>query len=678
MSKDHQDKVGKGKHEARLWMKKEMPEAFFEGDGLNSNITIVDMMILLKGFNPYYADSKSVLNAEHFVDAMRNQLLVYASKSDIMSVIVDKPFVPVQKGVTQKGRELSDIIPAKIIVPPGAENDTYWVELKATREKKKLEIKEREAMRKLVITRGFFIRKGETLPMPWQESTGGQKRTQLLQFLVTMFAKDEQFRMLPDPRKKIVFDGHYLSRFDKIGLESGKDDFCVPISFEHPSHERVSAAPRAEKVFRKEGMQVVFDMDEEDEDAPVATGPLLPIIKPVPELKNKLGEFDAAFLRHIVIFMSDPKISAPIFNVISTDSDIMFILLWFMYKVKSLIKEEHFGHVFGLDDDQVNIFKQNVKSFRVYNTFSERLGKTQYCDVNKLYDLLVSKFLHNNTGLVPSLLAAIASRSSDYTLGYYFISMDNIIRAYLQHIDDIGPIVQFSGDTLDHVILDGKAYMRMILWAYYGKYAQVKKRLFKGVTSMRGYVDKFDETANAMNELIVKGGNQYYMDVNNPDVIKDMAKMSDKDFDLLMRAIKKRIPPKWEVRNRALLVYGYLWMIHMYGNEFVKFTNPSDYGFAKINEGEDWGVNNIRMKATHDWDGHYEKRKEYIISSKLKAIPYIASNGKRVAMDELYDAAILEAIEYMPDFAPSKTKSQTSTPATPKKKKRRVSSDEDA
>ncbi len=583
----------------------------------HTSLGLLDHLIPLRGFSAYNKETMEIATADRLLEYLKEIFDFCFDTVENLIVITDKEYVPIQKGVTQQMRK----------------------------EKEKVDEEFRMKMLDIIKERGFFIKLGHTLPLPWNESTGGANRSKLMRFIINTFMYDQNFFYCPPCGKVIVFDGHYLTKNEEIFKDIGNAiPNQVPVALVHPSHGK-------EKTYKKDQQQIivdgiVYDLGEENVHN-VAGMKQRPNVNPYIEFKNDMGEFDLAFVRHIVVAMKEFGTTS--FTIYSADSDIVLICLWFLYRLRNAIGsfniEEDYEKIEGESnsalkkriEQQIKNFTTAAKNIQMYINYGAKT-RDDYCNVNVLYKKLVKRFLNNDEDLIPTFLCVVVSKSSDYTFGFMGVSMKTFINSYLENIKYIRPIIKFDGDDYTHLLIDSYAYKRMLIVAYLAQYSKnqnVKKLLQEkklkelDLNDVRIAVKKAVITKK--NKSLLESVDSYKQfkkrRVSNEidsDIESDDNELTDKsikielfeaspdDFKKAMKAFAKQVPPDSEIKHRFDLVHGYMFFIHMYGNKFVKYPNAERFGFTSSN-GNMLTAANIKMLASNDWEKLEEKRKKYIL-----------------------------------------------------------------
>lgn len=629
--------MGKQKSHFRHWMAKKMPKAFFTTSPVLAppmvDWVLDDVIVTMRQIIVYGQDKKPIL-AEDFVKWMRmkiNARMALCRKGMIINF--DKhPFVPIQKGVVQDSRKLNDVMPDEISVPEGCENDPKWIKKIQAHENAKNNVFRILQERKIVKDRGFFIRKGECVPLPWMEATSGRNRGKLVRFMLKSFIEDPELKFLPPANKKLIVDGHYCKSLKEWVEDSDekRDYFTVPIALTNQHVMEVENATVHCGAFEVILPTMCATVDDSTQ---------LPTVTAEEMFENKLGEFDATFLRHIMVILANNLGNS--FTIISIDSDILFISLWFMYKIRNLMPEVLSENIYGFTEEQMNNVIENAKSLQLYVHYAEDAGKYSYVDVNKLYQDLITDFFdgcetndvltnEDKEGVIPSLLAVIATRASDYTVGYSYISMETMIETYRLKFDVIGPIVTFPRPRYDIVEIEGHNYQKLILEAYLMQHPKLIEIFKKRKSQFKSDVITLDILRELTKELVTKANRAILED---PSSWNKLYVMDDKKFQYALLNLSKRLPPKHDIRTRCKLLSGYLYMIHMYGNAQVFNLNPEIYGFKKVDPSKPYSLSNITVDTTNDYEGFEEKRRLYLAEKRTKAITYTSHSGSVRVVD---------------------------------------------
>lgn len=605
---------GSGKSQFRTWMKEKCKEAFTSAkDGVlppATELGLLDAMIPIRAAPVYDSNSKKVMLADEFVAYLNETMNFALSTSDNLVVIVDKAeFVPVQKGCTQMSRVLSDEIPDEIEIPKGHEGDQKYIKKIAARQKKIDDIMIARKMRQEVRDRGFFIKLGEPLPLPWHEASSSAHRKEILQFVIDCMVYDPVLRFVPPPAKLVILDGHCLDKDCGIFDEDAEKVQTIPIAFAHPLYGKRKRSDTITDVVNG----IVHEM-REDEHLFNENIVYQPKLVPMADLRNEMGEFDLAFLRHIVIAMQ--LYGTTSFTVHSCDSDMVFLSLWFLYRLRHCIPSFDISN-----EEHRQMFVETAPHVQIHINYGRSLKNNEYCDVNKLYDLIVSRCLGGHDDLMPSLLSVIATKASDYTFGYMWISMKTFIESYIENVDFIKPIIQFEGQNLNQIKIRAKAYKRMLFCAY-------KKQHKKLGSLLEGEKRTLRNARKHMKTLAFVGSNKY-LNSNR----SELNTCTNDEFKKFMKAFAKQIPPNKEILNRLLLLQGYIVFIHMYGNEFVRYPDALKFGFTLVEPSKGLIASNIKMLATNDWKRYKERRDKHFVLKKTANITYEQSSGVKIRLD---------------------------------------------
>lgn len=601
---------------------------------------------------------KEVMNGRQLITRLCADIRAQMEVCHVLVLNTDK-HSPVTKGVEQGKRNLVEKdIPPPLgpTLHPMNNNEIKYEQRRqaAIQRVERLKLQESETLK-----REKLFSLDQQVPLPFDLFMGSAYRKKVLPLIFAILMDDRHMALCPAKGKKIILDSSFMLPADyperikkdfsssyqgKLEPDMVKKILTTPVSLSHPFEGQEQGNPTACDIAVDSRSLCVDENGEMCVQKPKVSVEL--------DYSNNIGEFDATFPFYIALNVAKGKEFN--FLITSTDSDTVLNALWMLYRMKRM--PESFDLVYrdgfvGMSDEEalkkneeyINGLKNNTKKVNIwvnYGISAARISMNKCVDVVKLYDMLADslKPVGGEHG-IPSLITAIVTCNSDYTVPYSNVGMKSFIDAYLNHCGKIGALVHFTKGTYPLPMIHASNYISFLCAVFIRQYirtlvpkkrkraskgAQKKSKLEGGLVNItssssdvcngEGEEEEEEEGEEKVIERCLESYNLNSLrEELNPKLLTAKCKriitdpmlfpnMGILEYNNFRTYVSKRIPCIEEIKQRTSLVQAMVLYINGYGDAHIEFPDPELHGYEKKNNSQPISARNIKTKANRDWE----------------------------------------------------------------------------
>jgi hypothetical protein len=433
------------------------------------------------------------------------------------------------------------------------------------------------------------------LPQPWQDalgngssvhSNGGRKA--LMRYVVRCLITDGVMPYIPSRDQEVYIDGH---GFTMAELLLSADSF--------PMIGRQGAVPPGTlpgEMGRDELMdtplKLTFPEDENDSAPDVDMAD--------PWTKNTVGEGEMTALHFVRELHARKKYKSFVIRI--NDTDIISIALWYIWKQTV----EGFSAKGAYDGPQ--IFVDISPPGRDDRADS---SKRFVVDINQLAADIATEFEGDTIcgmNSIPSFVCALAACVSDYTRGYFFITLDHFFEAIVEYGKTlIFPLIKFPRGYECAAVMSSDAYRQLVACAYYCRYRSAMQKA--------GYMipQTLAKMRAVLNPIIMTKKNVRFLDIEKVKKDPSIYPQTQKEFGPLLSQCKRCIPDDQEIAYRGLLLAGFAVMMHQVGNSHLHLPNPLCYGYRLVDSNLPLSATNLAYCSSIDYQKHKKTWTAYMM-----------------------------------------------------------------
>lgn len=482
-----------------------------------------------------------------------------------------------------------------------------------------------------------------SLPQPWPDVVS-QHRPQLMRWLVrSLMCGASRSHICPNRGSVLIVDGHCMSmdqapnasdeqlaRAPPKRKERVEDDIQAqldtPLVFLHPEdaieknvHKHNINIKSWQETYQESAEDIVaMDPDEsfrynaEQSDTQIMDVSTLllgdrsllrprPVVVPDTNFYNTVGEADMGLFFYALELMRLHPEKPAIVELVSVDTDIFILGLWFLYKWQNNMFAPHF------ETKHLPLPLLLHTSGRGWSTAGLKNGTM---NVTAAYQRLIAVYLDGKCDRILALIGAVVSFAGDYTSApYNGIVMTRFINALLNYQTKPSSIRDSPTPYLSRLVeyywnveqerwlprVNGVVFCNLIRCVFFDTYKTAVTQHYMDVT--HPWDISLSQLRTLINVHVTKSVNQKAV------VDPSMNDLSVDAYVKLFKALKKRLPPDEQLKVRCLSLLHVMLMYADVGLDHVRQYDLTQLGFCPKDPSKPMTRDNIKSLATDDWEG---------------------------------------------------------------------------